>query len=115
MCNGVKSLSLPVCVQNTQVVLVQMQGGSSSHARAEDLKESLEQELLDAQEEADAAAANREAAEKEMSQLQAQAEQLARQQAAFKVHILPAVNILLCCTSCCCWLGMGGQKALHCT
>ena len=66
-------------------MLLQMQEGSSSHARAEDLQESLEQELLDAQEEAAAAAANREAAEKEMSQLRAQAEQLAQQHAAFKV------------------------------
>lgn len=63
------------------------QEGSSPNARAEDLKQSLEQELLGAQEEAAAAAANREAAEKEMSKLQAQAEQLAQQQAAFKVWL----------------------------
>ena len=66
-------------------MLLQMQEGSSPHARAEDLKQSLEQELLGAQEEAAAAAANREATEQEMSKLQAQAEQLTQQQAAFKV------------------------------
>ena len=64
-----------------------MQEGGSPHAKADDLKQSLEQELLAAQEEAAAAAANREAAEQEMSKLQAQAEQLAQQQAALKVSL----------------------------
>ena len=62
-----------------------MQEHSNPSARAEDLKQSLQQELADAQHEAAAAAAERESAERELSQLQAQAEQLAQQQTALKV------------------------------
>lgn len=75
-----------------------VQEDSSPHARAEELKQSLEQELLGAQEEAAAAAAEREAAEKAVAELQAEAEELAQQQAAFKV-LFRALPVIMPCRS----------------
>lgn len=65
--------------------MIIVQEHSNPGARAEDLKQSLQQELADAQQEAAAAAAERESAERELSQLQSQAEQLAQQQTALRV------------------------------
>ena len=72
--------------QLTWVCLAGVQEGGSSQARAEELRQSLQQELLGAQQEAAAAAAERQAAEKEWEEVQAQADQLAQQQAAFRVR-----------------------------
>lgn len=69
---------------------VGVQEGGNPQAKAEELRQSLQQELLEAEEEAGTAAAEREAAEKALGEVQAEADQLALQQAAFKVPLLDA-------------------------
>lgn len=67
-----------------------VQEGGSPQAKAEELRQSLQQELLAAEEEAGTAAAERGAAEKAWGEVQAEADQLALQQAAFEVPLLDA-------------------------
>lgn len=59
-----------------------VQEGSSPQVKAEELRQSLQQELLAAEGEAAVAAAERESAEREWGKMKAQADQLAQDQAA---------------------------------
>ncbi|KAL3147779.1 hypothetical protein ABBQ32_002512 [Trebouxia sp. C0010 RCD-2024] len=74
----------PLVVQRARDIAKRRQEGGNPQAKAEELRQSLQQELLEAEEEAGTAAAEREAAEKALGEVQAEADQLALQQAAFK-------------------------------
>ncbi len=67
-------------------LLVVLQEGGSPSVRAEELQRSLQQELHDAKQQAAAAAATRQEAEQSLADLQAQAQEVARQLEAFKVE-----------------------------
>ena len=63
------------------------QESGSPSAQAEELQQSLQEELQDARQQAAAAAAERRSAEQAFADLQAQAHHIAVQQEAFKVNL----------------------------
>lgn len=84
-----------------------VQEGGSPSARAEELQQSLQEELDDAKQQAAAAAADRRAAEQASADLQAQAQEVARQQDVFKVQSSRSSHAAVLPCDWLCWLHAG--------